>query len=158
MPVIALVVATAKDRVIGKDGHLPWRNQRSDRRFFRKVTLGKPVVMGRRTHDSIGRVLDKRTNIVLTRNRDYIVPGAVTYFGALFHVAVQGQNCNILPLISKGSLKMPATPRNMHATYDAACPEPLIGISANVVAAKRCVFRAEHFDAFGLVHARVVPA
>jgi dihydrofolate reductase len=77
MPIIALVVATAKDRVIGKDGHLPWRKQRSDRRFFRKVTLGKPVIMGRRTHNSIGRVLDKRTNIVLTRNRGYIVPGAV---------------------------------------------------------------------------------
>jgi dihydrofolate reductase len=77
MPIITLVVATAKDRVIGKDGHLPWSKQRSDRRFFRKVTLRKPVIMGRRTHDSIGRVLDKRTNIVLTRNRDYIVPGAV---------------------------------------------------------------------------------
>ena len=77
MSIISLVVATAKDRAIGKDGHLPWRNQRSDRRFFRKITLGKPVIMGRRTHESIGRVLDKRTNIILSRNRNYVVAGAV---------------------------------------------------------------------------------
>ncbi len=73
---IALVVAMAENRAIGKDGNLPWRLP-SDMRYFRKVTMGKPIVMGRRTFESLGRVLDGRLNIILTRDRDFAVPGAV---------------------------------------------------------------------------------
>jgi dihydrofolate reductase len=45
--------------------------------YFRKITMGKPVVMGRRTYESLGRVLDGRANVILTRDRDFHVPGAV---------------------------------------------------------------------------------
>jgi dihydrofolate reductase len=75
-PVIALVVAMGENGAIGKDGQLPWRLS-SDLRQFRKVTLGKPIIMGRRTFDSLGRVLDQRVNIVLTRDRGFQAPGAV---------------------------------------------------------------------------------
>jgi dihydrofolate reductase len=75
-PVIALVVAMGENRAIGKDGDLPWRLS-SDMRYFRKTTLGKPIVMGRRTFESLGRVLDRRLNIILTRDPDYAVQGAV---------------------------------------------------------------------------------
>jgi dihydrofolate reductase len=75
-PIIALVVAMGENRAIGKNGRLPWRIS-SDMKFFRKVTIGKPVVMGRRTFESLPRVLDGRLNIVLTRDRDFKVPEGV---------------------------------------------------------------------------------
>ena len=75
-PIIALVVAMGENRAIGKDGNLPWHLS-SDLRYFRKVTLGKPIIMGRRTFKSFGRVLDRRLNIILTRDQTYTVEGAV---------------------------------------------------------------------------------
>lgn len=61
------VVAMAANRVIGREGRLPW-SLPDDLRFFKKLTLGHPVVMGRRTHESIGRPLPGRRNIVLSRS------------------------------------------------------------------------------------------
>jgi dihydrofolate reductase len=61
------VVAMASNRVIGRDGRLPWRLP-DDLRFFKRLTLGHPVVMGRRTFESIGRPLPGRRNIVLSRS------------------------------------------------------------------------------------------
>lgn len=71
---LSLVVAMAKNRVIGRDGRLPWRLP-ADLKHFRRVTMGKPIVMGRKTFDSIGRPLDGRENIVITRNPDFRPPG-----------------------------------------------------------------------------------
>jgi dihydrofolate reductase len=74
--VIALVVAVAENGAIGRGGDLPWRLS-SDLKQFRRLTLGKPVIMGRRTFESLGRVLDQRVNIVMTRDPDFNVPGVV---------------------------------------------------------------------------------
>lgn len=63
---IALVVAAARNGVIGRDGGLAWKIS-DDLKRFREITLGKPVIMGRKTHDSIGRPLPERVNIVVTR-------------------------------------------------------------------------------------------
>jgi len=71
---LTLVVAMARNRVIGLDNRLPWRLP-EDLRFFKRVTLGKPVIMGRRTHESIGRPLPGRSNIVLTAQADYPAAG-----------------------------------------------------------------------------------
>ena len=71
---IALVVAVAENGVIGRGGKLPWKLP-TDLKHFRKVTLGKPVIMGRKTYESIGKPLDKRDNIVVTRRSDFSVPG-----------------------------------------------------------------------------------
>ena len=75
-PVIALVVARAENGAIGIGGDLPWRLS-TDLKQFRKVTLGKPVLMGRRTFQSLPRVLDHRLNIVLSREPGFIAPGAI---------------------------------------------------------------------------------
>lgn len=64
--IIALVAAMAKNRVIGKDGDMPWHLP-AELQHFKKITLGKPVIMGRATYESIGRPLPNRTNIVLSR-------------------------------------------------------------------------------------------
>jgi dihydrofolate reductase len=71
---IILVVAVAENGVIGRDNQLPWRI-RSDLKFFKSVTLNKPVVMGRKTYRSIGKPLPGRTNIVITRQQDFAAPG-----------------------------------------------------------------------------------
>lgn len=75
-PIIALVVAMGENRAIGRGGDLPWRLS-SDMRYFRRITMGKPVLMGRRTFKSLPRVLDGRVNVVLTRDRGFVAPGAV---------------------------------------------------------------------------------
>ena len=72
-PPIAIVVAMAENRVIGRDGGLPWRLP-ADLARFRALTMGKPIIMGRRTHESIGRVLDGRHNIVLSNQRGFQTP------------------------------------------------------------------------------------
>ena len=71
---IAFVVAVAENGIIGRNGKLPWRLP-SDLKRFRQVTLGKPVVMGRKTYDSIGKPLDGRENIVVTRQEGFSRPG-----------------------------------------------------------------------------------
>lgn len=75
-PIIALVVARGENGAIGRGGDLPWRLS-TDLRQFRKVTLGKPVIMGRLTFKSLGRALDHRANIVLSRDPDFVAPGAL---------------------------------------------------------------------------------
>jgi dihydrofolate reductase len=75
-PTIALVIARAENGAIGRGGDLPWRLS-TDLKQFRKVTLGKPVLMGRLTYKSLPRALDQRANIVLSRDPDFVAPGAV---------------------------------------------------------------------------------
>ncbi len=71
---IAFVVAIAENGVIGREGQLPWRLP-SDLKRFRKLTLGKPIIMGRKTYESIGKPLDGRDNIVVTRQKDLRAAG-----------------------------------------------------------------------------------
>ena len=71
----------ARNRVIGRDNRLPWRLP-ADLAYFKQVTMGHPVIMGRRTWESIGRPLPGRQNIVVSRNRHYSAPGA-TVVGSL---------------------------------------------------------------------------
>lgn len=73
---IVFVVAVAENGVIGADGAMPWR-LKSDLARLKAMTLGKPVVMGRKTFASIGRPLPGRTNIVVTRDRNFRAGGAV---------------------------------------------------------------------------------
>ncbi|MSO67004.1 MAG: dihydrofolate reductase [Pseudolabrys sp.] len=73
---IVLVAAIGENNVIGHEGQLPWK-LKSDLQHFRKVTLNRPVVMGRKTYESIGKLLKDRTNIVLTRDLGLIAPGSV---------------------------------------------------------------------------------
>ena len=71
---ISMIVAMAENRVIGLDNKMPWHLP-GDLKFFKRVTLGKPVIMGRKTYQSIGRPLPGRMNIVLTRDNDLHIEG-----------------------------------------------------------------------------------
>ncbi len=74
--IISLIVAMDRRGVIGAAGALPWRLS-DDLKHFKAITMGKPLVMGRKTHESIGRPLPGRQNIVLTRQQDYKAQGCV---------------------------------------------------------------------------------
>ena len=71
---VSLVVAASTNNVIGRDGGLPWHLP-DDLRHFKRITTGKPVIMGRKTFESIGRPLPDRHNIVMTRDPDYVAEG-----------------------------------------------------------------------------------
>jgi len=73
---LVIVAAVAENGVIGNEGRLPWR-LKSDLAHFRKLTMGKPVLMGRKTYLSIGKPLIGRTNVVATRERVFAAPGVV---------------------------------------------------------------------------------
>ena len=72
---ISMIVAMGEDGVIGRDGGMPWHIS-ADLKHFKAVTMGKPIIMGRVTFESIGRALPGRTNIVITRQPDYEAQGA----------------------------------------------------------------------------------
>lgn len=95
-PRLALIAAVAENGCIGIDNKLPWYLP-DDLKYFKAVTSGKPVIMGRSTFDSLGRPLPNRTNIVITRNRDFRAPEgvrvvhsldeAIKVAGAVAHIA-----------------------------------------------------------------------
>ncbi len=74
MTTLSIIVALGRGRVIGRDNQLPWHLP-ADLQHFKKVTLGKPVIMGRLTYESIGKPLPGRRNIVITRAAGYDAPG-----------------------------------------------------------------------------------
>lgn len=73
---VEFVVAMAENRVIGRDNALPWHIP-EDLAFFKEVTMGTPMIMGRKTYESIGRLLPGRDSVIVTRQADYRVPGAI---------------------------------------------------------------------------------
>ena len=75
-PEVVLIVAMAENGVIGRDNTIPWR-LKSDQQRFKQMTLGKPIVMGRKTFISLRRPLPGRTNIVVTRDSNFHAAGAV---------------------------------------------------------------------------------
>ena len=75
-PEIALVVAVAENGVIGQRNGIPWR-LKADLQRFKAITIGKPIVMGRKTFNSLRRPLPGRTNIVITRDPDFTAAGAL---------------------------------------------------------------------------------
>ncbi len=71
---LSLIAAVSRNNVIGKDNKMPW-NLPADLQFFKTTTLGKPIIMGRKTWESLGRILPGRRHIVVTRNKDYTAEG-----------------------------------------------------------------------------------
>jgi dihydrofolate reductase len=73
-PAISMIVARSRNHVIGRDNQMPWKIS-ADLQFFKRVTMGHPVIMGRKTWESIGRPLPGRRNIVVSRNTHYVATG-----------------------------------------------------------------------------------
>ena len=75
--IISMIAAMANNRVIGKDNQMPWHLP-ADFAWFKRSTMGKPVVMGRKTYDSIGRPLPGRLNVVISRDESLEIEGVTT--------------------------------------------------------------------------------
>ena len=73
----SLIVAAAENGIIGKDNDMPWKIS-SDLQYFKKITMHKPIIMGRKTVDSIGKPLPGRVNIVITRDATFTAEGVIT--------------------------------------------------------------------------------
>ncbi len=73
---VSLIAAMARNQVIGRNNQLPWRLP-ADLKHFKQLTMGKPLIMGRKTYDSIGKPLPGRTNIVVTRDEGFTAEGVI---------------------------------------------------------------------------------
>ncbi|NJO22652.1 MAG: dihydrofolate reductase [Sphingomonadales bacterium] len=94
---VAFVVAVAENGVIGRKGALPWRMP-SDLKMFRKLTLGKPVIMGRKTFQSIGKPLPGRDNLVVTRDPAFKADGVEVFASvdaAMVHAQTRAAVCGV---------------------------------------------------------------
>jgi len=87
---LAIIVAAAKNGVIGRNNQLPWHLPQ-DLKYFKAVTLGKPVIMGRKTYESIGKPLPGRTNIVITRNKDWVTAEGVVVTNSFEQALLEAQ-------------------------------------------------------------------
>lgn len=108
MPELTLVAAMARERVIGNAGGMPWHLP-ADLKHFKAVTMGHPVVMGRRTFESIGRALPGRTNIVVSRGRPAL-PDGVLLAGSLEQAMSQTDEGRLM-VIGGGEIYRQALPR-----------------------------------------------
>ncbi len=91
---LSIIVAMSENRVIGANNQLPWHLP-EDLKYFKRITMGHPIIMGRKTFESIGRPLPGRSNIVVTRQRDWSAPGVIVASdieGALRQAALEVQN------------------------------------------------------------------
>lgn len=108
-PTIVLVAAMARGNVIGADGGMPWHLP-DDLRRFKELTLGHPMVMGRRTFDSIGRPLPGRTSIVITRDPDWARQGVLTATSLAAAVEIAASRSDEVMVIGGGQIYAAALP------------------------------------------------
>jgi dihydrofolate reductase len=91
---VSIIVSMSQNRVIGKDGRLPWHLP-EDLLWFKRKTLGHAIIMGRKTFESIGRILPSRKNIIISRRSNWMVHGAEIFHtieGALNELRVRGED------------------------------------------------------------------
>lgn len=124
-PMLSIIVAQSANRVIGCDNQLPWHLP-EDLQYFKQVTMGKPVVMGRKTFDSIGRLLPGRVNVVVTRQVGWSFPGArvAASLAEAVELASQGDVTEIM-IIGGAQIYLEALPlvdriylTEVHKDYD----------------------------------------
>ncbi|WP_439841437.1 type 3 dihydrofolate reductase [Aeromonas taiwanensis] len=107
---ISMIAAMAHDRVIGLDNQMPW-HMPADLAHFKRVTLGKPVLMGRKTFESIGRPLPGRRNLVISRNPAYQAEGVEVIDSVEAALALLGEGVDELMVIGGGHLYGQLLPR-----------------------------------------------
>ncbi|TNF99524.1 MAG: type 3 dihydrofolate reductase [Gammaproteobacteria bacterium] len=89
MPIVSIIAAMDRNRLIGNNNALPWHLP-ADLQHFKQTTLGKPIIMGRKTWESLGRALPGRMNIIITRNKDYQAEGGVVVYSLDEAIKVAG--------------------------------------------------------------------
>ena len=97
---VSMIVAASENNVIGVEGGLPWHIS-SDLKRFRKLTTGHHIIMGRKTFESIGRLLPQRTTVIITRNSDYHFDGAK--IAGSIRAALQVAEHDAVPFITGGA-------------------------------------------------------
>jgi dihydrofolate reductase len=112
--IVSLIVAMGKNRVIGANGTIPWRLP-NELQLFKRVTMGHHIIMGRKTWESIGRLLPGRTTVIVTRQKDYAAPGA-TVTNSLDQALAACANDNEVFVIGGGELYREALPK-AHRIY-----------------------------------------
>ena len=129
---ISLIAAASENGVIGRDGGLPWRLS-DDLRYFKSMTMGKPVVMGRKTWESIGRPLPGRRNIVVSRQPGFVAAGceAVSSVGEAVVAAGDAEEIMIIGGSEIYALFLPLARRiyltRVHADIDGDATLPTLG-------------------------------
>ncbi len=116
-PVISIISAMARNRVIGKDNRLPWHLP-ADLQHFKQITMGKPMIMGRKTWESLPGLLPGRPHIVVSRNRDYIAAGARVVHSLEEAIRAAGEAEEIM-IVGGANLYAQALPRagRMYLTF-----------------------------------------
>jgi dihydrofolate reductase len=151
---VALIAAIGENSVIGSEGRIPWRLP-SDFAHFKRTTLGKPLIMGRKTFESIGKPLPGRTNIIVTHRRDY-APEGVVVCHSLAEALERAQRiaaadgAGEVMIGGGGEIYREAMPLadRLHITHVAASPEgdaqfPAIAADQWEVVARHAVARTE---------------
>lgn len=131
---LALIVAVGENNEIGKNGRMPWHLP-ADLKHFKSLTLGKPIIMGRRTFEAIGKPLPQRRNIVVSRNPAWHALGCETT-ASLADALVLAAGTPEIMLIGGGELYREALPRaqriyltRVHASFDADTFFPVLDIA-----------------------------
>lgn len=121
---LTLIVAVGENNEIGKSGRMPWHLP-ADLKHFKSLTLGKPVIMGRRTHEAIGKPLPQRHNIVVSRNPGFQAPGCETA-ASFTDALVLAAGAPEIMVIGGGEIYHEALPRaqriyltRVHTRFDA---------------------------------------
>lgn len=109
MATITLIAALARNGVIGRNNQVPWKIP-GEQAYFKRMTMGHPIVMGRKTWESIGRPLPGRRNVVVTRNRQLVAPGAEAV-ASLDEALTQTGDADEIFIIGGGELYAQALPR-----------------------------------------------
>ena len=109
MPILSVIAAMAKNRVIGIDNTLPWHLP-EDLRHFKALTMGHHIVMGRKTYESIGKPLPGRVTVIVTRDADYRAAGCVTAHSLDAAIAACGDDTEIF-FVGGAELYAQALPR-----------------------------------------------
>ncbi|MEM0910178.1 MAG: type 3 dihydrofolate reductase, partial [Pseudomonadota bacterium] len=107
---ISMIAAMAKGRVIGKDNKMPWHLP-ADLKHFKSVTMGKPIIMGRKTYQSIGKALPGRDNIVISNDRSFTVDDAIVVDSIKAAVQSADENSNEIMIIGGGRVYESLLPR-----------------------------------------------
>src|SRR2546429_217966 len=131
-PLVSLIVAMAQNGVIGRGNALPWRLPK-DLKRFKACTLGKPVLMGRKTFESIGRALPDRANLVLTRDRGWLAAGVIVVHSVEEALAeLTGDRRSVISFSASAPSGSPPVPRSSSSS-SCACTAPRRSASAYAI-------------------------
>ena len=119
---VSLIVAMARNGVIGRDGGLPWRLA-ADLRRFKRLTMGHHILMGRKTFESIGRLLPGRTSVVITRQPNYDAGGALVAGSLEAALAMVRYDAEVFIIGGAGDLSPSLAPGESHVSHQRSRPK-----------------------------------